>query len=82
MVVCREGTEGPYMSVRAVPAGRHPQEIMMEESLNTGSGSSESCGTRSLARARRRPGKVTLVHKTNVLTNAGSLWQRTFNEVA
>ncbi|MEI6375316.1 MAG: isocitrate/isopropylmalate family dehydrogenase, partial [Actinomycetes bacterium] len=33
--------------------------------------------------AERRPRKkVTLVHKTNVIVNAGDLWQRTFNEVA
>ncbi|MCY3967113.1 MAG: isocitrate/isopropylmalate family dehydrogenase, partial [bacterium] len=33
--------------------------------------------------ARSRPGRhLTLVHKTNVLTFAGDLWQRTFNEVA
>jgi 3-isopropylmalate dehydrogenase len=36
----------------------------------------------AFARALKRRRKVTLVHKTNVLVNAGSLWQRTFNEVA
>ena len=33
-----------------------------------------------LAEARRR--RLTLVHKTNVLTYSGDLWQRVFNEVA
>ena len=53
----------------------------MEESLNTRFGV-ERIVRDAFARASRRRGKVTLVHKTNVLTNAGSLWQRTFNEVA
>lgn len=30
---------------------------------------------------RGRPGKLTLVHKTNVLTNCGDLWNRAFNEI-
>jgi 3-isopropylmalate dehydrogenase len=58
-----------------------PQEIAVEESLNTRFGV-ERIVRDAFARASRRRGKVTLVHKTNVLTNAGSLWQRTFNEVA
>ena len=36
----------------------------------------------AFARAGRRRGKVTLVHKTNVLVNAGGLWARTFAAVA
>jgi len=58
-----------------------PQEIAVEESLNTRFGV-ERIVRDAFERAGRRRGKVTLVHKTNVLTNAGSLWQRTFNEVA
>ena len=34
------------------------------------------------ALAKRRSGKLTLVHKTNVLVNAGSLWKRVADEVA
>ena len=49
-----------------------PQEIAVEESLNTRFGV-ERIVRDAFARASRRRGKVTLVHKTNVLTNAGSL---------
>lgn len=57
-----------------------PHEIAVEESLNTRFGV-ERIVRDAFERATRRRGHVTLVHKTNVLTNAGSLWQRTFNEV-
>ena len=37
----------------------------------------------NFARAQARPRKkLTMVHKNNVLTRAGGLWTRTFNEVA
>ncbi|HUM85984.1 MAG: 3-isopropylmalate dehydrogenase [Candidatus Nanopelagicales bacterium] len=81
MVVCREGTEGPYVGAGGAMRVGTPQEIAVEESLNTRFGV-ERIVRDAFARASRRRGKVTLVHKTNVLTNAGSLWQRTFDEVA
>jgi len=81
MVVCREGTEGPYVGAGGAMRVGTPQEIAVEESLNTRFGV-ERIVRDAFERAGRRRGKVTLVHKTNVLTNAGSLWQRTFNEVA
>ncbi len=81
MVVCREGTEGPYVGAGGAMRVGTPQEIAVEESLNTRFGV-ERIVRDAFDRATKRRGKVTLVHKTNVLTNAGSLWQRTFNEVA
>ena len=81
MVVCREGTEGPYVGAGGAMRVGTPHEIAVEESLNTRYGV-ERIVRDAFDRATRRRGKVTLVHKTNVLTNAGSLWQRTFNEVA
>ena len=81
MVVCREGTEGPYVGAGGAMRVGTPQEIAVEESLNTRFGV-ERIVRDAFERASRRRGKVTLVHKTNVLTNAGSLWQRTFDEVA
>ena len=36
----------------------------------------------AFAQAQKRRKKLTLVHKTNVLVNAGGLWQRIVNEVA
>jgi 3-isopropylmalate dehydrogenase len=81
MVVCREGTEGPYAGAGGALRVGTPQEVAVEESLNTRFGV-ERIVRHAFDLATRRRGKVTLVHKTNVLTHAGSLWQRTFREVA
>ena len=56
-------------------------EVATEESLNTAFGV-ERIVRDAFARAQRRRGKVTLVHKTNVLVNSGGLWQRVFTEVS
>ena len=81
MVVCREGTEGPYVGAGGSLRTGTPQEVAVEESLNTAFGV-ERIVRDAFARAERRRGHVTLVHKTNVLTNAGALWTRVFAEVA
>ena len=80
-VVCREGTEGPYVGAGGVLRKGTPQEIATEESLNTAFGV-ERIVRDAFDRATRRRKHVTLVHKTNVLVNAGSLWKRTFDRVA
>src|SRR5439155_17098136 len=59
-----------------------PHEIATQGSVNTRF-SVERCIRYAFELALTRPRKhLTLVHKTNVLTFAGDLWQRTFNEVA
>lgn len=81
-IVVREGTEGPYVGAGGVLAEGTADEIATEESLNTRRGA-ERVIRNAFARAQVRPRrKLTLVHKNNVLTRAGSLWTRTFNEVA
>jgi len=80
-VVCREGTEGPYVGAGGVLRKDTPQEVAVEESLNTAFGV-ERIVRDAFDRAMKRRKHVTLVHKTNVLTNAGSLWKRTFDRVA
>jgi 3-isopropylmalate dehydrogenase len=81
-VVVREGTEGPYVGAGGVLAHGTPDEIATEESLNTRRGA-ERVIRDAFARAQARPRKkLTLVHKNNVLTRAGGLWTRTFNDVA
>jgi 3-isopropylmalate dehydrogenase len=59
-----------------------PHEIATQGSVNTRHGV-ERCIRYAFELASQRERKhVTLVHKTNVLTFAGDLWQRAFNEVA
>jgi len=74
-VVVREGTEGPYVGNGGSIRVGTPHEIANEVSVNT------AFGVQRLVKyafelAERRRKKLTLVHKTNVLTNAGSLWSR------
>ena len=81
-IVVREGTEGPYAGAGGFLAQGTESEIATEESLNTRRGA-ERVIRDAFHRAKARPRKkLTLVHKNNVLTHAGSLWTRTFNEVA
>jgi 3-isopropylmalate dehydrogenase len=82
MIVVREGTEGLYAGAGGVLRRGTPHEIATEESLNTRFGVERvvrDAFTRAQGRPRRR---LTLVHKTNVLTKAGDLWQRTTTAVA
>ena len=59
-----------------------PHEVATQGSVNTRLGV-ERCVRYAFELAASRPRKhLTLVHKTNVLTFAGDLWQRTFDEVA
>src|SRR4051794_15542300 len=77
MVVVREGTEGPYAGVGGALRGGGPNEVAVEESVNTRFGV-ERVVRDAFRRAQARPRRsLTLVHKTNVLTHAGSLWLRT-----
>lgn len=80
-VVCREGTEGPYVGAGGVLRRDTPQEVATEESLNTAYGV-ERIVRDAFERGMRRRKHVTLVHKTNVLVNSGSLWKRVFDRVA
>jgi 3-isopropylmalate dehydrogenase len=80
-VVCREGTEGPYVGAGGSLRRGTPHEVATEVSINTEFGA-ERIIRDAFERATRRRNKVTLVHKTNVLVHAGSLWQRTFDLVA
>ncbi len=80
-VVVRENTEGLYAGAGGIAHQGSPFEVATEESLNTRAGV-ERCIRYAAGLARKRNGKLTLVHKTNVLVNAGSLWMRVAKEVA
>ncbi|CAB4631564.1 unannotated protein [freshwater metagenome] len=80
-VIVREGTEGPYVGNGGVLRHGTPFEIATESSVNTAHGV-ERVVRFAFATAAQRDKRLTLVHKTNVLTFAGSLWQRTVDAVA
>jgi len=81
-VVVREGTEGLYVGAGSIKDEGTMQELAIEESINTYKGI-ERVIRDAFNRAQLRPRKkLTLVHKNNVLTRAGGLWTRVFNEVA
>ncbi|MDQ4137271.1 MAG: 3-isopropylmalate dehydrogenase [Actinomycetota bacterium] len=80
-VVVREGTEGPYVGNGGVLRRGTPQEVANEVSVNTAFGV-ERVVRFAFRTAASRRGKLTLVHKTNVLTHAGGLWQRIVDQVA
>ncbi len=81
-VVVRENTEGLYVGSGGFLRKGTPDEVAIQESVNTRKGV-ERCVRFAFeyCRKRNRRKKLTLVGKTNVLTFAFDLWERTFNEV-
>jgi len=82
ILVVREGTEGAYIEAGGIVRKGTPDEVALQESVNTAFGVgrvTRYAFGRAAARPRR---KVTLVHKTNVLAHAGDLWRRTFDATA
>jgi 3-isopropylmalate dehydrogenase len=79
--IVRENTEGPYAGEGGVLRFGTPQEVATQGSVNTRFGV-ERCVRYAFERASAlaRP-RLTLVHKTNVLTFAGDLWRRVVSEV-
>ena len=80
-VVVREGTEGPYTGNGGALRVGTPHEVATEVSVNTAFGVQRVVRD-AFTRAQARRKHLTLVHKTNVLAFAGSLWSRTVDEVA
>src|SRR5579862_8301539 len=80
MIVVREGTEGPYTGAGGVMRQGTPHEIATQESVNTAFGVSRVVRYAFDLAAERPRRQLTLVHKTNVLTHAGRLWQRIVDE--
>lgn len=81
MIVVREGTEGPYTGVGGVVRKGTPHEVATQESVNTAYGVERVVRYAFEVAAARPRKKLTLVHKDNVLTFAGELYQRILREV-
>lgn len=79
-IVVREGTEGLYSGTGGSVRTGTAHEIASEVSVNTAYGV-ERVVRFAFEKAESRRKKLTLVHKTNVLSYAGSLWQRTVDAV-
>jgi 3-isopropylmalate dehydrogenase len=82
-LVIRENTEGLYTGAGGVLRKGTPNEVAVQESINTRMGV-ERCIRYAFEACRKRAkrNKLTLCGKTNVLTFAFDLWERTFYEVA
>lgn len=82
-VVIRENSEGLYSGAGGILKRNTPDEVAVQESINTRKGV-ERCIRFAFeyCRSRNKKKKLTLCGKTNVLTYAFDLWERTFYEVA
>jgi 3-isopropylmalate dehydrogenase len=82
-IVVRENTEGAYLGAGGFLKRGTPDEIAIQEAIHTRRGV-ERCIRYAFeyCRKRKKKNKITLCGKTNVLTYAFDLWERTFHEVA
>ena len=76
IVFVRENTEGAYAGM-----GRRVDDQAVEVSVNTAT-AIRRCANYAFDLAMRRSGRLTLVHKRNVMTYAGMLWTEVVEEVA
>ena len=82
-VVVRENSEGLYKGMGEFKDKNTKDEVAIQISYNTRKGVERCIRYAFLyCRKRNKGKKVTLCGKTNVLTYAWDLWQRTFDEVA
>jgi 3-isopropylmalate dehydrogenase len=85
-VCVRENTEDLYCGLGGILRKSTPHEVANQTMVATRHGV-ERCVRYAFETAKQRqadgyPGRLTLVHKTNVLNFAGDTWLRTFHEVA
>src|SRR2546421_3238176 len=81
-VVVRENTEGPYVDAGGVLKQGTPDEIATQEDFNTRKGVERVIRFAFELARKEEHKKVLMTDKSNVMTFAGGLWQRTFREVA
>src|SRR5271156_6709709 len=87
-VVIRENTEGVYGDLGGIFKQGTPDEVAIQEDVNTRKGveriiryAFEYCASNKKFDGTRRQ-RVLMCDKSNAMTHAGSLWQRVFKEVA
>src|SRR2546430_2280445 len=87
-VVVRENTEGVYGDLGGVFKQGTPDEVAIQEDINTRKGverivryAFDYCERHAKQDGSPRR-RVLMCDKSNAMTHAGSLWQRTFKEVA
>jgi 3-isopropylmalate dehydrogenase len=82
-VVVRENTEGLYVGAGGFLKQGTPDEVAIQDSINTRKGA-ERCIRYAFDYCRKRDKEknLTLCGKTNVLNYAHDMWQRTFDDVA
>jgi 3-isopropylmalate dehydrogenase len=81
MVVFRENTEGSYVGMGGVFKQGTPDEVAIEEDVNTRKGV-ERILRAAFEHAQRHGRRVTLADKSNAMRHSGQLWRRTFADVA
>ncbi|MBN1897462.1 MAG: 3-isopropylmalate dehydrogenase [Spirochaetes bacterium] len=82
-VVVRENTEGLYAGIGGFLRKGTKHEVAIQEMINTRMGVERAIRYAfEYTKKRNKRKKLTLCAKTNVLTYAHNLWERTFNEVA
>lgn len=82
MVVVRENTEGPYVGMGGIFKKDTPDEIAIQEDINTRKGI-ERCIRYAFeyTKKRNKNNQLTLCDKSNVLTYGHDLWQRAFKQI-
>jgi 3-isopropylmalate dehydrogenase len=87
-VVVRENTEGAYVDAGGVFKQGTPDEVAVQEDINTRKGvervirfAFEYCERQRKHDGRPRQ-RVLMCDKSNAMTHAGGLWQRVFKEVS
>lgn len=81
MVIFRENTEGAYVGMGGVFRKGTPDEVAIEEDINTRAGVERILRV-AFEHAREHGLRVTLADKANAMRHAGQLWRRTFQDVA
>jgi len=81
-VVVRENTEGPYVDVGGVFKQGTPDEVAVQEDVNTRKGVERVIRYAFDYARRNGRKKVLMADKSNVMTYAHGLWQRVFKEVS